>query len=233
MRSGRRKILIGMVVGALLIGGGVFLYAHEASQGTAEAEAWTGQTPPRIQVDPEKAAQHISEAFDIDENEVRAAIAAKRDFRDIGHAAMIAKISGKSFKEIFAQREGGKTWREVEEAFGVTQSQVKGVIEEMEARHLADRGGMAEERALSLLRNGYRSFDIFEAAKLSAASGQDIQSVLDRKKINNHWFDVAKELGVDVAVLSESRDTALEFLPCGNAQSQERDAMVPLPENLP
>ena len=32
---------------------------------------------------------------------------------------------------------------------------------------------------------------------LAKASGKDIQDVLDRKRINNRWHDVARELGVD------------------------------------
>lgn len=229
MRRERRKILIGMMLGALLIVGGGFLCVQEADRGMAEAEAWAGQPPQRVKVDPEKAAQHIADAFQVDEGEVRAAIEEKRDFRDIGHAAMVAKICGKSFDEIFAQRESGKTWREVEDAFGVTQVQVKSVMEEMEARHLAERGVVTQQKALSLLRDGYRSFDVFEAGVLATASGEEIQSVLDRKKINNQWVDVAKQLGLDESVLSKRRDVAFEFLPCGAAVGREQDALMPPP----
>ena len=97
MRSERKKVLIGMVVGVLLLGGGGYGYVHAVDQVRAEAESWQGQPPPMMQVDPEKAAKHIAEAFGIDESEVRAAIEAKRDFRDIGHAAMLAKIRRKSY----------------------------------------------------------------------------------------------------------------------------------------
>ena len=105
---------------------------------------------------------------------------------------------------------------------------------EMEARHLAAKGSISEGRALALLQDGYRSFDIFEAAEIANASGMDIQSVLDRKKINNHWTDVARGGGVDPALLREHRGTALEFLPCATAQ-RESDAMVPppSPDDLP
>ena len=234
MRSERKKVLIGMAVGVLLLGGGVYGYVHAVDQVRAEAEAWQGQPPPMMQVDPEKAAKHIAAAFGIDESEVRAAIEAKRDFRDIGHAAMLAKISGKSFKDILALKKDGKDWREVEEELQVTQEQIHGVMMEMEARHLAAKGSISEGRALALLQDGYRSFDIFEAAEIANASGMDIQSVLDRKKINNHWTDVARGGGVDPALLREHRGTALEFLPCATAQ-RESDAMVPppSPDDLP
>ena len=230
MRSERKKVLIGMVVGVLLLGGGVYGYVHAVDQVRAEAEAWQGQPPPMMQVDPEKAAKHIAAAFGIDESEVRAAIEAKRDFRDIGHAAMLAKISGKSFKDVLALKRDGKDWREVDGELHITREQIRGVMMEIEARHLAVRSNISEGKALALLRDGYRSFDVFEAAEIANASGKDIQSVLDRKKINNHWADVARGFGVDPALLREHRGTALEFLPCATAQ-RESDAMVPPPSS--
>lgn len=234
MRSNRKKVLIGMAVGLLLVGGGAFGYVHTVGQVRAEAEAWQGQPPPVMQVDPEKAAKHIAEAFCIDESEVRAAIEAKRDFRDIGHAAMLAKISGESFKDVLALKRDGKDWREVDGELHITREQIRGVMMEIEARHLAVRSNISEGKALALLRDGYRSFDVFEAAEIANASGKDIQSVLDRKKINNHWEDVARGFDVNPELLREHRGTALEFLPCATAQ-RESDAMVPppLPDDLP
>ena len=234
MRSNRKKVLIGMAVGLLLVGGGAFGYVHTVGQVRAEAEAWQGQPPPVMQVDPEKAAKHIAEAFSIDESEVRAAIEAKRDFRDIGHAAMLAKISGESFKDVLALKRDGKDWREVDEELHITREQIRGVMMEIEARHLAARSNVSEGKALALLRDGYRSFDVFEAAEIANASGKDIQSVLDRKKINNHWEDVARGFDVDPELLREHRGTALEFLPCATAQ-RESDVMVPppSPDDLP
>ena len=234
MRSNRKKVLIGMAVGLLLVGGGAFGYVHTVGQVRAEAEAWQGQPPPVMQVDPEKAAKHIAEAFCIDESEVRAAIEAKRDFRDIGHAAMLAKISGESFKDVLALKRDGKDWREVDGELHITREQIRGVMMEIEARHLAVRSNISEGKALALLRDGYRSFDVFEAAEIANASGKDIQSVLDRKKINNHWEDVARGFDVDPELLREHRGTALEFLPCAPAQRASA-AMVPqpLPEDLP
>ena len=234
MRSNRKKVLIGMAVGLLLVGGGAFGYVHTVGQVRAEAEAWQGQPPPVMQVDPEKAAKHIAEAFSIDESEVRAAIEAKRDFRDIGHAAMLAKISGESFKDVLALKRDGKDWREVDGELHITREQIRGVMMEIEARHLAARSNISEGKALALLRDGYRSFDVFEAAEIANASGKDIQSVLDRKKINNHWEDVARGFDVDPELLREHRGTALEFLPCATAQ-RESDVMVPppSPDDLP
>ena len=39
------------------------------------------------------------------------------------------------------------------------------------------------------------------AAVLAKESGKDVQAVLDMKKINNRWSDVADQLGVDKSKL--------------------------------
>ncbi len=114
---------------------------------------------------------------------------------------MIAKVSGKSFDEVMALKTDDKNWRDIGESLGVTREKVEEVRQSMTAQHLSQDGDIDESKALSLLKKGYEPRDIECAAALAKASGKDIQSVLDRKKINNRWGDVAKELGVDANVL--------------------------------
>ena len=65
------------------------------------------------------------------------------------------------------------------------------------ASRIEQKGNVDKDTALKLLRNGYRAQDIECAGLLAKKSGEDIQSVLDKKKINNRWSDVAEQLGVD------------------------------------
>ena len=58
---------------------------------------------------------------------------------------------------------------------------------------------------MQLLQEGYTSRDIGIAAELADASGKDIHAVIDMKKINNRWADVAKELGVDFSTIVPQR----------------------------
>ncbi len=164
----------------------------------AKGERPDGQMP---QMDASEAAKHIAETFGVDESQVKNAIENKKDFRDIGQAAMIAKVSGKSFDEVMALKTDDKNWRDIGESLGVTREKVEEVRQSMTAQHLSQDGDIDESKALSLLKKGYEPRDIDCAAVLAKASGKDIQSVLDRKKINNRWGDVAKELGVDANVL--------------------------------
>jgi hypothetical protein len=74
-------------------------------------------------------------------------------------------------------------------------------MNEMTADRMAKRGDIDKAKALALLNNGYRAQDISMAAKIAKLSGKDLQAVLDMKKINNRWSDIAKKLGVDASKL--------------------------------
>lgn len=205
MKITQRKMIAGIVAGLVLTAGGFgVLSAQSQSQNGAQhrmfakGERPDGQMP---QMDASEAAKHIAETFGVDESQVKNAIENKKDFRDIGQAAMIAKVSGKSFDEVMALKTDDKNWRDIGESLGVTREKVEEVRQSMTAQHLSQDGDIDESKALSLLKKGYEPRDIDCAAALAKASGKDIQSVLDRKKINNRWGDVAKELGVDANVL--------------------------------
>ncbi|WP_302609962.1 Tat pathway signal sequence domain protein [uncultured Mitsuokella sp.] len=205
MKITQCKMIAGIVAGLVLTAGGFgVLSAQSQSQDGAQhrmfakGERPDGQMP---QMDASEAAKHIAETFGVDESQVKNAIENKKDFRDIGQAAMIAKVSGKSFDEVMALKTDDKNWRDIGESLGVTREKVEEVRQSMTAQHLSQDGDIDESKALSLLKKGYEPRDIECAAALAKASGKDIQSVLDRKKINNRWGDVAKELGVDANVL--------------------------------
>ena len=75
----------------------------------------------------------------------------------------------------------------------------------MTAKDLSQDGNVDETTAMNLLKDGYEPWDISCASVLAKASNKDIQSVLDLKKINNRWGDVAAQLGVDSSEQRNSR----------------------------
>lgn len=81
------------------------------------------------------------------------------------------------------------------------------------AKMMAKKGDVDESTALKLLKNGYHPRDIEVAATLAKESGKDIQKVLDMKKINNRWEDVAKSLGVDESKVRPQRPEGKEGRP--------------------
>lgn len=208
MISMKKKLLIGMITGAVLLGAGIAVMQGQAEAKEAEQPVFCSgadRQRPHQKMNADRAAKHIHEVFGVDEAEVKAAINEKKDFHDIGQAAMLAKISGKSFNEVLAMKTDNNDWREVSETLNVKPEQIYEQMNCMTAAKIAKNGNVSEDEAISLLNNGYRVRDIECAAILAQKSGKDIQSVLDMKKINNRWRDVAAALGVDSDVLHQKR----------------------------
>ena len=204
MNAMKKKMLAGVVAGALLLGGGLGTMSAQAGAADQNRDnrphfEKQGQQPqhPPVHMNADEAARHVAETFGVSQAEVKKAIEDKQDFRDIGQAAMYAKITGKSFKDVLALHKDKSDWREIGKSLGVTHAQVREAMLEMRAMHIGQKGLVAQDQALALLKNGYQSRDIMMAAVLAKESGKDIQAVLDMKKINNRWTDVADQLGVD------------------------------------
>jgi hypothetical protein len=90
---------------------------------------------------------------------------------------------------------------EITKELGIKPEQIRAQMNELSAERIAQRGNIDKDQALSLLNKGYRPMDVSVAAKLAKLSNKDIQTVLDMKKINNRWGDVAEQLGVDRSAL--------------------------------
>ena len=204
----RKKILAGMVAGAILAGTGFgFLsqaQAADQNSGTPSKvvqhqKGPRGGQPPKM--NSAVAAKRIHETFGVSETEVKEALDAKRNIHDVGQAAMLAKISGKSFKDVLAMKTEGKHWKDVGKELGITAEQVKNQMDIIAAERMAKKGDITKDKALSLLKAGYKPLDVSMAAKLAKLSNKDVQAVLDMKKINNTWKEVAQKLGVDASKL--------------------------------
>ena len=208
MNAMKKKMLAGIVAGAVMLAGGLGTLSAKAESAdnhpqkpNFERHNPNGRQHPKVEMSADEAARHVAETFGVDEAEVKKAIEDKQDFRDIGQAAMLAKISGKSFKDVLALHKDQGDWRAIGQQLGVTREQVEAAMLDMRAMHISQKGLLDQAKALSLLQNGYRDRDIMMAAVLAKESGKDIQSVLDMKKINNRWDDVADQLGVDKSKL--------------------------------
>lgn len=207
MKLRNKKMLMGIVTGLVLTMGGIGYAAQDASQDMERRQPphhmghhrMEGQPP--MQFDPSEMAKHMAKQLGLEESEVLAAINEKKDFHDIGHAAMLAKVSGKSFSEVLSMKQDGQHWKDVEQSLGVTHEQIRDYMGNMMAERMAESAKTDKATVEQLMKDGYLPPDIMFAGKLANASGKDIQSVLNQKKINNRWEDVAKELGVDESVL--------------------------------
>ena len=205
-----KKMVVGLMAGAVLVTGAMGSYTAQAATHTndrQEGQQKQGKhQPPKM--DTEKVAQDMSTAFGVNKDEIVTAINNKKDIRDISCAAMLAKISGKSFTDVMNLKTDSNKWTDVEKTLGVSHEQVKAAQDDMMAGMLEKRAGVAKDKAASLLQNGYKIHDIASAGILAKTSGKDIDTVLSMKKINNSWKDVASALGVDEKTFHEAMKNA-------------------------
>jgi hypothetical protein len=207
-----KRITAGLLAGAVMAGGLFGTYQAQASAAAKTAavqemkQAKHQEYPP--QFDAEKAAEDISSMFGVDKAQVASALQEKKDLHDIGHAAMLAKVSGKSFSDILAMKTDQNKWQEVEKTLGVTKDQIAAEKEDMMSTALEQRAGVDKTKAAALLKAGYHPEDIAMAGVLAKESSKDIDAVLAMKKVNNSWRDVAESLGVSQETLQNDMKTA-------------------------
>ncbi len=203
-----RRIAIGLLSGFVLLAGSTAAYTVQAARATdTQIIAAHGQKPPKLpQMDADKAAQHLTDTFGVNKEEVLSyAKTNNNDFRNAFQGAMLSKISGKSFTDVMSLKTSDNHWKDVEDSLGINQQQIRDLKQNMLAAHLAQDGNISEDAAQQFLKQGYHPRDIQAAAILAKASNKDIQVVLSKKAINNSWKDVAESLQVDAKILQQGK----------------------------
>lgn len=186
MKFIRKKIVMGLLSAAILINGSISVYAAEDNEAS----------PPKVNLS--EMAKEISKQYDVNENEVLSALKEERSLDDIYYAAIFAKVSGKSFRQVFAMK---SDWFDVMKVLGITREKYEDAVLELMVKDIAERSNVSEAEVKKLLDNNYHPRDIRIAGRLAKASGKKIQTVLDMKKINQRWIDVADELKVDKSLV--------------------------------
>ena len=152
----------------------------------------------RQQIDVNALAKEIATQYDVNEKEVLAALKEERPMDDIYYAAMLAKVSGKSFRQVFAMK---SDWFDVMKALGITREKYEATLQEMMAEDIAARSDLDVKTVNELMNKHYSPRDIRIAGRIAKASGKNVQEILDSKKLNQRWLDVAKELGLGPEVV--------------------------------
>ena len=198
MKRSVRKNLIGMTLGAAILSAsfGSLAYANSTEQGghgmsTQQTEMKMDKHP-QVQMSADEQAKYVSEVFGVSETEVKQEIAKKTDLFDIGQGAMLAKLSGKPFPSIMQMKAKGKDWPQIVDTLGITDKQLQAGLMDMAVLHISMRGDVDENTARDLLQKGYEPH-------------KDILSVLNQKKDNKGWGEIADEFGVDKNMLKSDR----------------------------
>lgn len=206
MKLTNRK-LMSFLAGAAIVAGVASPFAgtaYAAEQGhPGQPPAMSGQRPPQFnqgqrppQFNKDLMAKEMADAFGLKESEIKDSLTRENHPRDIFMAALVAKTSNKSFAEVLKLKQEQNSWQSVEKTLGITAEALKATRDDVSASQMEKRAGIAKDKALALMKDGYRDGDIFMAGILAKETQKSIDEVLSMRKINNTWRDVAKELGV-------------------------------------
>jgi len=183
MNNLTKKILTGLVAGTFLFAGVGNVSAERIDRPAQHQEQ-----------DLNALAKKISTKYEVSEKEVLSALQDRRDLEDIRQAAFLAKASGKSFKQVLSMK---SDWRDVRKNLKVTDEKFESVKQEFFLKDLAEKSDLDTATLKKLLEENYHPHDISTAGRLAKVSGREVREVLDMKKINNTWAEVAEQLGVE------------------------------------
>lgn len=198
MRLVSRKSVIAFALGALLLVGAAAPIFAQAAQGDQARPAAV-----QHKIDPAKAAARVADFYGLDQAAVQARLENGAKIRDVNAAAFLAKASGKSFDEVLDLKKSDNTWKDVANTLGVTKEQMKATRQALTADRLSSKLDLDRASVADLLGQGYKAHDIAMAGLLAQNTDKPITSVLDQKKINNTWRDVAANLGVSNDTLKQ------------------------------
>ena len=184
----KKKIFTGLLSGALLLTGSQAL----ANPPEMPEQNWQEEEIAHIGGD---RAKYFSEKYGIDSAQIEAALNDGVHIKDIRYAAVLAKLSGKSFSDVLSMKVG---WIQVADKLGVTREQVHEFFRQERDEHFAAEAKTDAKTFRALLKDGYDPHDIMIGGRIANAANKNIKSVLEKRRINNTWDDVAKSFGVDM-----------------------------------
>ena len=190
----KKKILAGLLGGALLFTGAQ-TFANPAEM---PEENWQEEEAAHIG----DRTKYISEKYGVDSAQIETALNNGVHIEDIRHAAVLSKLSGKNFSDVLAMK---VDWIQVAEKLGVTREQVHEFFQQERDEHFASEAMTDVKTFKNLLNDGYEPHDIMIGGRIAKAANKNIKSVLEKRRINNTWEDVAKSFGVDMKKLCHNR----------------------------
>lgn len=142
-------------------------------------------------------SEEIAKDFGLDEKEILAACKDKRSFWDIMHAAVVAKASNQPFANVIRFKTAENSWGDVHAAMRVSPAMMQAARADAMASHMAAKLSMEKGQVKGLLAEGYQPRDIFCASVIAKLANADVKGILQEKKINNRWHEVAQAHNID------------------------------------
>lgn len=208
-KSNKKKTLILALTGAFAITGiGTTYLSQTAFAATADTtQQDQGQmhrehkATPKVMTD--EMAQQFATTFNVDKKVLLDYQAKGYTMRDFHQAALIASAGNKSFTEVMNAKTATNSWKDVMDSFSITNEQLQQAAQGFMSKQMSTMLQIDESTVNGLLKDGYQPNDIVMASVLSKQSSKTISNVLNMKKINNTWKDVATSLGIDEATFNQ------------------------------
>ena len=203
IQTTKKKAILFALAGAFAVGGVAVPFMQNASA--------AAQNEPTI-CQPDKSHQDrfIKQAaaeLGVEQQTVKDFFAQGNGPRDLHMALIFSEASGKSLSTVLADKTAAVSWPELEKKYSLDRTQLHQARENLMIRQVIKFSTLDEQSVRDLIKAGYQPHDIAFAGKLANKTHTSVQSVLDKKKINNSWRDVAKELGLsDADLRPEKKD---------------------------
>ncbi|MBP2631469.1 MAG: hypothetical protein H6Q70_2097 [Firmicutes bacterium] len=172
---------------------------------------------------PEVMAQNIQDCFGIDKQVILDYNKKGWKMHDLNSAALIAYASEKPISDVLNAKTMTNDWKEVSESFGVTVEKRHAVMQTIMSNKMAKSLDVSSDSINSFLSQGYHPRDIAMAVTLSKHTDKSIDEVLNMKKINNRWSDVATSLGVSAEDYQQYQDSVRQCLPGRKGIGHDKD----------
>ena len=128
----KKKLLVGLLSGAMILTGGFLAPVQAAENPDAQQQLQRHERRQMTDEQINEFAKKFADAYGVEQAEVADALKNRIHFDDIKNAAVLAKLSGKSFSEVLAMK---TDWRQVAEKLGVTREQVENLMRRNDFRH--------------------------------------------------------------------------------------------------
>jgi len=233
-KNNKKKTLVLALAGAFAITGIGTTYLNQTAFAATADTTQQDQAPmrgdhkgtPKVMTD--EMAQQFATTFNVDKQVLLDYQKKGYTIRDFHQAALIASAGNKPFADVMNAKTATNSWKDVMDSFSITNEQLQQAAQGFMSKQMSTMLQIDESTVNGLLKDGYQPNDIVMASVLSKQSSKTISTVLNMKKINNTWKDVATSLGIDEATFNQCMTDLKSKMPKGPGMHRSMGNHAPI-----
>ena len=216
-----KKVIVLALAGAFIVTGiGITQLPQSVALAASQQVQCQGQQQ-KPNFNPEVMAQNIQDSFGIDKQVILDYNKQGWKMHDLHSAAFLAYASDKPISDILNAKTMTNDWKDVGQSFGVTREKIHTVMQTIMSKKMAAKLDVDSAVINSFLSQGYHPRDIAMAVTLSKHIDKTIDEIINMKKINNRWSDVATALGISDEDYHQYQDSVRQCLPRKHAMGMD------------